>query len=205
MSKPVIIMGNGGHASVLIETLLMLDKDIIGYTAPAECYGNLKYLGEDAIIFDYCPNEIELVLGIGTIGINDIRASIFSQYKQRGYNFLSVIHPSAIIASSVKLGEGIQVMAGAIIQTNTEISDNSIINSGAIVDHECRIGTSVHVAPGCRLSGGVKIENHCHVGTGAIIIQGKTIGHHTLIGAGSVVTKDIQPYKKVIGVPGKEV
>lgn len=82
MSKPVIILGNGGHAAVLTEVLLMLDRDILGFTAP-EYQGNhysIPYLGTDECIDQYSPNEVELVLGIGTVHINQIREKIYKQF-----------------------------------------------------------------------------------------------------------------------------
>lgn len=46
------------------------------------------------------------------------------------------------------------------------------------------------------------IEDDCWIGTGAIIL-GATIGRGSVIGAGSVVTKDIENYSVVAGVPAK--
>lgn len=207
MSKPLIIIGNGGHASVLTETLLLQNEIILGFTAPiVEKNGfQLSYLGTDEIIKNYMPTEIELILGIGSIGSSSLRKKIYNQFISLNYHFKSVIHPSAILAPSVQLGKGVQVMAGAILQTNTNIADNSIINTGVIIDHDCTIESHVHIAPGCKLSGGVHIQSGTHIGTGAAVIQGIHIGSNCLIGAGAVVVKNIQDNLKVIGVPAKEV
>lgn len=43
------------------------------------------------------------------------------------------------------------------------------------------------------------------IGHGAIISPEVTIGHGAVIGAGAVVTKDVEPYAIVVGVPGKEI
>lgn len=206
-SKPVIIIGNGGHASVLTELLLLTNRTIIGFTAPESQTSryDLKYLGRDEIITQFNSSEIELVLGIGTISVSDIREKIFNEYKKNGYFFATIMHPSSIISSTVSLGEGVQIMAGTILQSQTQISDNSIINTGVIIDHDCDIGAHVHIAPGCKLSGGIRVESNCHIGTGSTIIQGKIVGHHSLVGAGAVVVRDIGSYKRVMGNPAKEV
>lgn len=207
MSKPIIIIGNGGHASVLVETLIAQQKEIMGYTAPQEeskCL-NVPYIGTDDIIKTYEPNEVELVLGLGSIGISTLRSSIFEQFTAKGYTFANVVHPTAIVASSVKLGQGVQVLAGSILQTNGTIADNTIINTGVVVDHDSSIGSHVHIAPGSTLSGGVTIGECCHIGTGTTVIQGITIGKATLIGAGSVVVRNIGDRKTAYGVPAKEV
>jgi len=208
MNKPVIIIGNGGHASVLVETLLIQQREIIGYTAPSKEkeFFDLPYLGTDDIIADnYNPDELELVLGLGTVMSSIVRKSIFEDFNSIGFSFIGVIHPTAIISSSTQIGEGAQIMAGTILQANVSIEDNTIINTGSIIDHDCHIGKHVHIAPGSTLSGGVHIGDGCHIGVGTSIIQGITIGHETTIGAGSVVIKDIGIGKIAYGVPAKEV
>ncbi|MFJ5790451.1 acetyltransferase [Lysinibacillus sp. NPDC093197] len=207
MNKPIIMIGNGGHASILTEILLAQKETIIGFTAPTleENAFGLSYLGSDAVIEGYSPSDIELVLAIGTIKPSPLREKIFNMFTQNKYHFKSVIHPSAIIAPSVQLGQGVQIMAGTIIQTNTKVADNSIINTGALIDHDCQIDSHIHIAPGTKISGSVHIEKGTHVGTGATIIQGIHIGSNCLIGAGAVVTNNIANGIKAVGVPAKEV
>lgn len=201
------MIGNGGHATVLVETLIGQQREIKGYTAPNEEKNifNLSYLGTDEVLAAYKPKEVELILGLGTVGISTVRKSMFENYIAKGYTFANIIHPTAIVASSVKIGHGVQIMAGVIIQTNASIADNTIVNTGAIVDHDSAIGRHVHLASGVTLSGGVKIGDSCHIGAGTSIIQGITIGEETLIGAGSVVVKSIGERKTAYGVPAKEV
>ncbi|MDV6376982.1 acetyltransferase [Sporosarcina sp. GW1-11] len=207
MNKPIIIVGDGGHASVLIETLITLNKKILGYTAPKERKElfHLVYLGTDDVIESYCPNEVELVIGLGTVGVSTFRKELFESYKKKGYTFTSVIHPSANLSPSVKLGEGVQIMAGVIMQTNVNVFDNVIINTGVIIDHDCKVKSHTHIAPGTTLSGSVTVGQGCHIGTGSAVIQGISIGDGTLIGAGSVVVTTIGSNKKAYGVPAKEV
>ncbi|MDP1393418.1 acetyltransferase [Lysinibacillus capsici] len=207
MNKPLIIIGNGGHASVLTETLLAQDEKIIGFTALNEEDNsfNLRYLGQDDIVLQYNPKEIDLVLGIGMVGPNSLRTKIYQHFTQLGYSFKSVIHQTAIIASSVTLGEGVQMMAGTIAQTNVKIADNTIINTGAQIDHDCMIREHIHIAPGAVLSGAVTIGEGTHIGTGVTVIQNITIGKGCLIGAGAVVLKNIEDNKTAYGVPAKEV
>ncbi|MED4552328.1 acetyltransferase [Lysinibacillus capsici] len=206
-NKPIIIIGNGGHARVLTEIIISREKKILGYTAPQEEENmfNLNYLGPDDIILKYHPDEVELVLGIGSVSPNPVRASIFHYFKEKGYLFANIIHPKATISSSCRVGQGVQIMAGVVIQTNAQLADNTIINTGAILDHDSIIQEHVHIAPGTTISGGVQIGEGTHIGTGVKIIQGITIGENCLIGAGSVVIKDIDDNIKAYGIPAKEV
>jgi len=207
MNKPLIILGNGGHASVLTEILFAQDNKIIGFTTPAaeENHFGSAYLGSDDVILQYNPTDIELVLGLGMLGPSSVREKIFNDFKGKGYYFKTLIHPSAIISPSVQLGEGVQILAGAIIQTGTVIADNTIVNTGAIIDHDGKIGAHVHIAPGTKISGAVQIGKSTHIGTGTTIIQSIEIGEGCLIGGGSVVVKNIKSHVKAFGVPAKEV
>lgn len=206
-NKPLIVIGNGGHASVLTELLQNQQYEILGFTSPTREVNNtgLKYLGPDEIIFDIDPKQIQLVLGIGMMGPISVRQQIYKMFVDKGYCFANVIHSSAIIAPSVRLGNGVQIMAGVILQTNSQIADNIIVNTGSIIEHDCNIESNVHIAPAVKLLGHVKVGNGTFIGSGSTIIQGINIGTDCLIGAGSLVLNNIHDGIKAYGVPAKEV
>ncbi|WP_259549300.1 acetyltransferase [Heyndrickxia sp. FSL K6-6286] len=207
MDKPVIIIGNGGHAKVITDILLFQNRDIIGFTAPqkeSNAY-QIAYLGKDEAILQFKPDEIELINGIGSVKDTENRKNIYLYFKSCNYIFSSVVHPSALIANSVELGEGVQIMAGSVIQPFAKIADNTIVNTSVSIDHDCHIGKHCHIAPGCTFSGMVSIGDCSHIGTGTTIIQNIKIGSHVLIGAGSLVIHNIGSNKKAFGAPAKEV
>lgn len=210
MSLPVIILGAGGHAKVLIDALLASNVAIAGVvdTNPLLVGTSLlgiPLLGGDEIVGEYAPAEIMLVNGLGTVTLSDKRRQLYEQFKNRGYTFAQVIHPSVVISSDVVLAEGVQIMAGAVIQTGSRIGVNTIVNTSVSVDHDCIVGDHVHLAPGVTLSGGVTISHESHVGTGATLIQGVSVGEKSLIGAGSLVLKDVAAGITVMGVPARVV
>lgn len=194
--KPVILLGGGGHAKVLLSLLARLRVEVLGIVDPhrpagSECLG-IRVLGEDTCILAYAVERIELVNGIGSLpGDTGVRAGLYGFFHQQGYRFKTLADPRAFVAAETELAEGVQIMAGAIIQAGTIIAENSLVNSGAIVEHDCRIGCHVHIAPGAVLSGNVDIGDKVHIGTGATLIQGIKVGAGSVIGAGSVVTRDI--------------
>lgn len=206
-NKPVIIIGNGGHARVLVDILLLENRRIIGYTAPMkeENHYNLSYIGNDQAILEYAPENVELVNAIGSVKDTSLREKLFNEFKSQGYFFSSVFHPSAIISSTVSLGEGVQILAGSVIQPFAKIVDNTIVNTSASIDHDCNIGKHCHIAPGCVLSGNVTVGDGTHIGTGTTIIQNIRVGKNALIGAGSLVIEDVPNNKVVYGTPAKEV
>jgi acetyltransferase-like isoleucine patch superfamily enzyme len=48
---------------------------------------------------------------------------------------------------------------------------------------------------------GVQIEDDCWIGAGAILLDGVHIGRGAIVGAGAVVTKDVEAFTVVGGVP----
>lgn len=206
-SKPVIIIGAGDHAKVLLDILLEQNVNVIGLTdksiSKGTCIYGVPVIGDDSEIMKYKTDEIELINGIGSVGNTSLRTKVFVSLKEKGYVFKSVIHPSVIISKRSKIGEGTQLLAGSVVNTEAEIGDNTIINTKTSIDHGCKIGNNCHIAPGCVLSGCVIVGNNTHIGTGSSIIQGIKIGNNVLIGAGSVVLKDIENNSKAYGVPAK--
>lgn len=158
---------------------------------------------EDLLVFG--PSNIELINGVGSVGLPVARRDVFLRFKSAGFVFASVIHPNAIVASYVTIGEGAQIMAGAIVQTGAQIGANSIVNTGAIIDHDSRVGDHTHIAPGAGVSGQVVIGKASHIGAGARVIQGKHIGSEAIVAAGAVVVSDVEAGSTVVGVPARNM
>lgn len=208
MNKPLIIIGAGDHAKVLLDILLEQGEKVIGLTDLSVKKGTLIYeipvIGTDEAVLQYSSDKIELVNGIGSVKDMSLRKKIFCYFKNKGYSFKTVVHSSAVISKRAILREGVQILAGTIINTEADIGENTIINTKASVDHGCRIEKHCHIAPGSVLSGCVYVGTETHIGTGSSIIQGIKIGSNVLIGAGSVVVKDVSDNVTVFGVPAKK-
>ncbi len=207
---PVIVLGAGGHAKVLLDMLRLQGQAILGVTdADAARHGashaGYRVVGGDDAVLQHDPAGVRLVNGIGSTGDPQARRRLFDEFKRRGYVFQNVIHPSAIIAADTVLEEGTQVMAGAVIQPGSRIGMNTIINTSASVDHDCTVGAHAHLAPGVTLSGSVRIGDGTHVGTGACVIQGVAIGENCVIGAGAAVLADIPAGTRAAGVPARSI
>ncbi|WP_345866578.1 acetyltransferase [Shewanella algae] len=195
MNKPVIILGAGGHASVLAEILRQQQHDILAMVAPSSSgHGSLAGIPlwqDEGKILDIPPDQCVLVNGIGSLPDKDLRTQIFNRFKSLGYCFATVISPYAIISPHAKLSEGVQVMAGTILQPGVKVAANSIINTGTIIEHDTIVGMNCHLAPRSTLCGGVTLGDAVHIGAGAVIIQGIQIGHNSVIGSGASVNRHV--------------
>jgi len=197
------MLGCGGHASVLQQSLLEQGVHLAGYLAPHGAdsrLGNVPWLGEDDDITSD-PIDTVLVNGIGSASRPDLRKDLYVAARKRGFHFLSVIDNSAIVLPSATVQEGAQVCAGAIIGVQVVLEENVIVNTGAVVDHDTVIGAHSHVSPGAVLAGDVKVGEATHIGLGARVIQGLTIGSGSTVGAGAVVIHDVPDSVVAVGVP----
>lgn len=194
LMKPVAVLGGGGHSRVVLDVLRAMSRVIHGVIDPKATIAlgdGVRLLGPDLGSID--PAECDLALGVGSVGTGERnpRPRMFAEGKAAGFHFVTLRHPSVIVAQDVEVGEGTQIMAGSVVQPGVVLGRNVIINTSASIDHDCHIGDHVHVAPGVVLSGGVVIEEGAHLGTGAIVIQGIRIGAGAMIGAGAVVTQTV--------------
>lgn len=208
MSKPLIVIGAGGHAKVVIGALLRAGRVPLGAldADPAKCGTSVlgvPVLGGDEVLDHYTPDAVDLVNGIGSVGVPVVRRRVQETLAGRGYFFAPVIDPAAIIGAECEIQAGAQVLARAVVQPGCRLGTGCIVNSGAVVDHDCRIGDFVHIAPGAALSGEVGVADDAHVGTGAAVIQGIRIGAGALVAAGAVVVADVAPGLRVGGVPAR--
>jgi sugar O-acyltransferase (sialic acid O-acetyltransferase NeuD family) len=196
MTQPVVIIGGGGHARVVIDALRASGRTVLGACDPKLAPGSsliydVTVLGGDDALAAFDIQEVELANGVGSIGRPRLRRDIFERFLKRGFSFTTVVHPSAAVAADVILKPGAQVMAGAVVQTGATIGADTIINSSASIDHDCRIGAHNHIAPGVTLSGNVTTGEAVHIGTGACVIQSISIGDFSFVAAGTVVTTDL--------------
>lgn len=206
----VVVLGAGGHAKVLIDALLLLGVEVIGATDPDPALAGkailgVPVIGGDEMLARHKPGTVQLVNGLGGVRPHPARRQLFQRFKALGYAFTSVVHPAAVVARDVALGEGVQIMAGVIVQAGSRVGRDAIINTRASIDHDCLLGEHVHIAPGVVLSGGVAVGDDTHVGTSATVIQNVRIGRGCLIAAGATVIRDIPDGMAVAGIPAREL
>ncbi len=199
----VYVFGAGGHAKVIIGTLLELGMNVEGlFDDRSEIWGD-KILGVEILGPISEGARLSGCAGIIAIGDNTTRARIAQLLN--GWRWIKAVHPRAWIHSSTELGPGTIVLAGAMVQPNVRIGEHCIINTGATIDHDCALGDFIHIAPGVHVGGNVFLGDGSFVGIGGVIIPGICIGEWVTVGAGSVVIEDVPSYSTVAGVPAKTI
>lgn len=204
MHKPLILLGAGGHAKVLLSLLQANGFEVIGVTAPELTESGahewrgipVLHVGDD--ITAYPLLQVGLVNGVGE---QHARRRLFERFKAKGYYFPVLIHPNAWVDPSATLDEGVQVMAGAVVQVDACLGKNVIVNTKASVDHDCVIEDHVHIAPGASVCGHVHVKTGAFIASGVTIVIGIQVGESAVAGAGASIVRDIDPGTVVLPAP----
>ena len=185
---PILLLGGGGHASVLISELTEQGRSIEGYVALEK--------NPDLVIpyfnsLDLCLHrrgDLEVVIAVGNLRLRHL---LSIQLNEKNMPLTTIKSLSAIINKDSSIGVGAQILSNAVIENNVTIGSNSIINVAASVHHGSHIGSNTHVAPGARILGNVRIGNNVFIGSNAVISPGVNIGSNSKIGACTFVSEDL--------------
>jgi acetyltransferase-like isoleucine patch superfamily enzyme len=131
----------------------------------------------------------------------------------------TLIGDGASIREQVRIGDRcvisryVTVNYNTIIGSRTKIMDLTHITGNCRVGDDVFIGALVSTANDNALTSrkyterdiGPTISNKSTIGNGAIILPGVLVGEGAVVGAGSVVTRDVEPFHLVMGVPARVV
>lgn len=201
----LIIIGASGHGKVIADIAIKMNQwKSIAFLDDNEevksCLG-FEVIGKTNDLLKY-KDKADVIIAIGN---NEIRENIQEQIVEQGLSIATLIHPSAIIGTDVKIGTGVVVMAGVVINSSTSISKGCIINTSSSVDHDNEIGDYVHISPGANLAGNVRVGKGTWIGIGVSVNNNISISSGVMVGAGTVVTKDLPENCTAVGVPARVV
>lgn len=202
MKKSLLILGAGGHSSVIADVAKLQGYTHIAYLDDQKKSEPNKLILGCCQDVDKYINDFDIFIGFGN---NDIRKYWFTYLKNKHASFATLIHPSAILGSNVIVSEGTIIMANVVIQANTNIEEGCIINTAATIDHDCFIQRFTHICPGVHVAGGVKVKESCWIGIGSSIIQQICIEKEITVGAGAVVIENLVKKGTYVGIPAKKV
>ena len=168
MTRELVILGAGSHASVIIDMIELTggytivgllddykddqEHDGYGIMGTHDCLPELKHL------------HIEYF--VCAVGENHTRKLLFESAIKHGLIPATIIHPSAQISPKAKIGDGTVIMANAVVNAYAFVGDNCIINTAATVDHHCVVSDHSHICPGVHLAGNVWVKSGAVVGIG---------------------------------------
>jgi sugar O-acyltransferase (sialic acid O-acetyltransferase NeuD family) len=151
----------------------------------------------------YMPDKQDrFLIAIGNV---NTKKSIITKLKEKGIKYINLIHPSAIIFDTARIGIGVIICPLCIISDHVKIDDFVIINSYSTCGHDARIGKYCTLSSFAAVNGFGVLENEVFLGTHSTVIPGKKVGYKSKVSANSVVMRDVPANKIVFGVPGKAI
>lgn len=196
--KKLVIIGASGHGKVVADIakkngyteIVFLDDN----TEKTVC-GQYSVVGQSTMA-SILGGDLFVAIGDATI-----RKRMMDSFG----SCVTLIHPNAIIADDVKIGEGTVVMAGVVINPGVKIGRGCIINTSSSIDHDCVLNDFIHVSVGVHVSGTVSIGADSWIGAGTTVSNNIDICSNSIIGAGSVVVKDITDPGVYVGIPARMI
>lgn len=116
------------------------------------------------LLSDFDVGGAKVFVAVGSNALNYARLEVYGRLRLLGFKCDTLIHPSAIVDSSARIGENCYVGAGANIGPSVRVGHNTFIGAGTRVELGAAIGA------------------HTWVGAGAAIGRGASVGIHTVIG-----------------------
>ncbi len=195
----ILVYGGGGHGKSVIDLLRTLGCYHIvavlddGLTPGSTVLGVPVLGGAGKLPHLFAQGVHQAVNAVGGIGNLPVRKKVFQDLKNAGFNFPTIVHPTAFVESSAELSNGIQVFPQAYIGSDVHCGFGAIINSGAIVSHDCVLGDYVNLSPGAILAGEVNVGSNVLIGMGATVNLRVNIGVGARIGNGATIKEDVPP------------
>lgn len=137
------------------------------------------------------------------IGIPGVRRRVAEDLLARGAEFLSLIHPTAVVAPSAAIGAGSIICPGAIVSDSARLGRFGLVNYHASLAHDSSAGDFTVLSPYATLAGGAHIADDVFLGLHASIGPGVSVGPRSKVAANSCALVDIPADSLVLGVPGR--
>ena len=162
----------------------------------------------------YCPGIVSAIADfkpdpgdalVMAIADPTVKLSVAQRLDDQGAEFLSFVHPSAIVANHVLIGRGVVICPNAVISCHAVIGDFVSINLSCTVGHDVRIGRGCTLSAHVDLTGFASLEEGVFLGSHASVLPRAKIGAFATVGAGSVVLRSVKGRATVMGVPAKQI
>ncbi|MCA9285130.1 MAG: acetyltransferase [Phycisphaerales bacterium] len=210
---PLVIMGGGGHAAVVADSVDRRWWQPMGYLADqASEHAPMASAesGPKPIPWLGTPLDLGRMLGTRLPASTMVHAAVGDGRLRRGWletvpedRWATVVSPSATVSASAVIEAGAFIGPHAVVNARAVVGRGTIVNSGAIVEHDCHVGAFVHLAPRVALGGAVHVGADTLIGIGAAVLPGVRLGRNAVLGAGAVAIDDLADGQTARGVPAR--
>jgi sugar O-acyltransferase (sialic acid O-acetyltransferase NeuD family) len=119
----------------------------------------------------------------------------------KGAQFISLVHPTAIIHDNVDIGHGVIIQPNCLISDHVVLADFVTVQAYSTLGHDTSVKAYSHVSAYSFTGGGVVLEEGVLTGTRSTILPNIKVNQFSVVGACSLATKNVPPFTTVFGVP----
>ena len=211
--QPLVIVGAGGFARETVELVHAINAasptwDLRGVLddSPSLAGGTvagLPVLGPTAAVHDL--GDAAVVVCIGNPSNFVARAQVVERLELPEDRWATLVHPSAVIASTATIGPGSVLHALCVTTTDVTIGSHVAVMPSVVLTHDVVVEDFATFGAGVMVAGSTRVRTGAYVGSGAILREGLTVGQWSLVGAGSTVVRDVPPGEVWIGAPARRL
>ena len=204
-----VLVGGGGLARELLDWFAPgLEGSGSGFAGylddgddPIAAFGSrLPQLGT---IKDYRPSGgQQLVMAIGAPAD---KAAVAERLKAAGAVFATLIHPTAWVSASARIGAGVVIGPFAHASADSHVGELVLQGAYAGVGHDATAGAGSSLSGYVDLMGGVTSGHACMFGSGCHVLPRVRIGDRCMIGAGAVVVRNVPDGVTVYAQPARSL
>jgi sugar O-acyltransferase (sialic acid O-acetyltransferase NeuD family) len=137
------------------------------------------------------------------IGIPGVRRKVAEDLLDRGGMFLTMIHPTAIVAQSAQIETGAVICPYAIVSDSARAGRFALLNYHASLAHDSVAGDFAVLSPYATLGGGAALGEDVFLGLHASVAPSVVVGDGSKVAANSVALADAPAGSLIYGVPGR--
>jgi sugar O-acyltransferase (sialic acid O-acetyltransferase NeuD family) len=214
--EPLVLIGSGGFGRETVEVVRAINAacdgsprwDLLGFLDDdpgrwgTERSGTRILGGIDAL--SELPDPA-VVVCTGHPGDYTSKQRIVERLDLPAERYATLVHPTAAVPASCRLGEGSVVLAGVVATVDVRVGAHAGIMPHVVLTHDDRLDDYVTVGAGARVAGAVHVRDGAYLGSGCLIRESLTIGPWALVGMGAVVTRDVPGGEVWAGTPARYV
>lgn len=211
--KMLILLGGSGNALDVLDAIRQINE--ASGRSIFRCVGILddnsrltgKELGNTRILGPVSEAaswpDAYFINAVGSPANFHRREDIVGASGIRPERFITLLHPSASISSTARIGPGSVVLQNVCIGHDARIGSHVIILPNTVISHGAAIGDFTCIAAGVCLAGDTKVGEACYLGAHTAVRGKVHIGDTCLTGMGSVILKNVPSNSVVVGNPAR--
>ena len=195
IARNVVIVGTGGLARDVL-WLLRCHNDagmepayvFLGFLSPAwtgsgEEVCGVPVLGPEDLLAG--QHEEGGALAVCALDDPRDRKETMVRLRNRGVQFISLVHASAAVSPLARIGTGCLLLPGAVVSTEAHVGEGAVIHAHASVGPRALVGDFAVVGAGARLGGLSVVGEAAWVGPNSVIAEGQRVSPGPVAGPGT--------------------